>query len=200
MAIKTQRLVDPFDSPADRHSAWRLGMWLFVVVVAMVFAASILGYAVVRLDAGGPWRPRGAPGLPKLLLVSTALVGLVSWAHSMALREAKRNRRTGCGRCMVIAFAGSIAFLVVQGTAWWELIREHLRVDESLYAYTFYVLTGLHALHVIGGLPPLAVVTRRALRGRYGRHDTSGIELSGLYWHTLAVAWLALYLTLWLGS
>lgn len=200
MAIKTERFVDPFDSPAERRGAWRLGMWLFIVVVAMVFCAGIMGYAVVRLDDSGAWRPKGSPGLPSLLLVSTALVGVVSWAHVMALRAARRDRRVECARDMMVALAGSIAFLVVQAAAWWQLVRENLRVDESLYAYTFYVLTGLHALHVIGGLPSLAVVTRRAMHRRYGRDDTSGIELSGLYWHTLAIVWVALYVTLWIGS
>ncbi len=202
MAVKTERFVDPFDSAADRRSAWRFGMWLFIVVVAVVFGAAIAGYAVVRLDehVGGEWRSPGAPGLPRLLLLSTALVAAVSAAHVVALRAARRDERLICGRAMEIAFVASLVFLSVQAAAWWQLIRENLRIDQSLYAYTFYVLTGLHALHVIGGLPSLWMTTRRALAGRYNSGDATGIEMSGLYWHTLAVAWAALYFTLWLGS
>jgi len=202
VAVKTERFVDPFDSASVRQSAWRFGMWIFVVVVAMLFGAAILGYVVVRLDdqVGRAWRPVGAPGLPKLLLLSTLFVAFVSLAHVFALRAARADRSRECGRAMVLATVGAFAFLVVQGAAWWQLVVENLRVDQSLYAYTFFLLTGLHALHVIGGMPSMWLTMHRARRGRYGPGRATGIELSALYWHTLAVVWLVLYATLWLGS
>ncbi|MBX3354668.1 MAG: heme-copper oxidase subunit III [Phycisphaeraceae bacterium] len=202
MAIKTERFIDPFDSSSERRSAWRFGMWLFVVVVGMVFASAILGYMVVRLGegVGAEWRPPGAPGVPRLFVMSTLLVGLISAAHVMALRAARSGTALGAGRWMMTASIGALLFLVVQVIAWWELIAANLRMDASLYAYTLFVLTGLHALHVIGGMPSLALTTHRAMQGRYRADDTVGIELSGLYWHTLAIAWIALYAVLWFGS
>lgn len=202
MAIKTHRLVDPFDTAAQRRAAWRLGMWIFIVVVGMVFGAAIVGYLAVRLDeqVGDNWRPPGAPGLPKLFLLSTVLVAFVSAAHLLAQRRAKRGESKSCAAWLAGAFAGSVAFLGMQAAAWWELIRASLRVDESLYAYTLFVLTALHAAHVVGGLPSLLLTMRHARAGRYGPQDRTGLDLSAIYWHTLAIVWVALYATLWVGS
>lgn len=202
MAVKTPRFIDPFDSVPERESAWRFGMWLFVVVVAMVFAAAILGYLVVRLadQVDGAWKPARAPGVPKLFVISTLLVAVVSGAHVAALRSARASLVDRCGRWMGVALGGSLLFLAVQGIAWWDLVRANLRIEASLYAYTLFVLTGLHALHVLGGIPSLWLTSRRARAGRYRAGSTIGIELSALYWHTLAVAWIALYAVLWFGS
>lgn len=202
MAVKTERFVDPFEGAGQRRAAWRLGMWIFVVVVAMLFAGGIFGYLAVRLneDVGRNWRPPGAPGLPPILLLSTLLLGVVSAALHDSVASARRDRRQRCARAASIALIAAMCFLLTQGIAWWLLIRRHLDLDSSLYAWTFYVLTGLHALHVIGGVPSLALVAHRARRGRYGPGADDGPVLAAIYWHALGAIWLILYATLWIGS
>ena len=76
----------------------------------------------------------------------------------------------------------------------------HVNIDENLYAWTFYVLTALHVLHIIGGLFALGVVTRHASEGLYDAARHNGIVLCAMYWHSLDVIWIALYATLWFGS
>ena len=71
---------------------------------------------------------------------------------------------------------------------------------DSLYAWTFYVLTALHALHVLGGLPPMLIVTVRALRMGYGPSDHRGLVYCAMYWHFLDAVWIVLYAILWIGS
>jgi cytochrome c oxidase subunit 3 len=62
------------------------------------------------------------------------------------------------------------------------------------------VLTGTHALHVIGGLPPLAVALAKARAGRYSPQEHAGVVLCAMYWHALDAIWVVLYGTLWAGS
>lgn len=202
MAVKTPRFVDPFDAAPQRSAAWRMGMRVFVVMVVVLFVASILGYLVVRIgDQGGaPWRPADAPGLPKALLASTALLVVTSGALHGAVRAAQRGDRRRCARDAAIALASALLFLVSQALAWWSLVERHLGIESSLYAWTFYVLTALHALHVIGGLPSLTLVAFRARRGCYGPGADDGPVLAAMYWHALGAIWLVLYSTLWLGS
>jgi cytochrome c oxidase subunit 3 len=89
---------------------------------------------------------------------------------------------------------------VLQFVAWREAVADNMRLKDHLYAWTFFVLTGLHGAHVVGGLIPLGVVTAKALRGRYGPDRASGAIYCGMYWHFLDAVWIVLYATLWLGS
>ena len=101
---------------------------------------------------------------------------------------------------MATTLALALVFLVAQGMAWAELFRQNLAISDNLYGWTFYVLTGLHAAHVLGGLPPMIITTRRALRGSYGPTEHRGITYCAMYWHFLDGVWVVLYATLWLGS
>lgn len=201
MAVKTATRVDPFDSVGSRHEAGVFGMWLLLVTLGVLFVAGILGYLVVRLgqDPLEPFVPEGAPPLPRSLLVST----LMLLASGATMHATVRSVRAGDGRAGGLAgltLLLGLGFLAVQVWAWAELWRAQLRLADSLYAWTFYVLTGLHAAHVIGGLVPLTLVWRRAAAGRYSPAHPEGVVYCAMYWHFLDAVWLALYATLWAGS
>jgi cytochrome c oxidase subunit 3 len=70
----------------------------------------------------------------------------------------------------------------------------------SLYPYTFYMLTGLHAAHVVGGLVPLTLVMSRARRREYSSSSHEGVQLCVHYWHYLGVVWLVLFSALELST
>lgn len=202
MSIKTATLVDPFDSAAQRQGAGIFGMWLFIAVVAMLFIACILGYLVVRFDRapGQEWVTPETPPLPHALLLSTGLLLASSWSMQAAVRAARLNRfalvRTAMGATLALA----LLFLGVQVLAWTELWRANATIESGLYAWTFYVLSGVHALHVLGGIVPMVVVFRRSMQDRYDAQHHSGLIYCAMYWHALDAIWIVLYATLWLGS
>jgi cytochrome c oxidase subunit 3 len=101
---------------------------------------------------------------------------------------------------MVATSALALGFLGAQLLAWRELLAQNLGPTDNLYGWTFYVLTAIHAAHVLGGLPPLAITTWRASRGFYGPADHRGITYCAMYWHFLDGVWIVLYATLWIGS
>jgi cytochrome c oxidase subunit 3 len=90
----------------------------------------------------------------------------------------------------------ALAFLSVQLWNWWGLIRLHVTAASNLYAFTFFMLTGLHAAHVVGGVVLLAVVLGRALGGRYGSGRHAGVTYAAMYWHFLDAIWLLLFAVL----
>lgn len=189
----------PFDDPAARFDAGRLGMWLFLVVLAVTFAATIFGYLVVRIDMGSDFVPVDAPRPPKLLLASTSALLVSSWTMQRALRFARAGDPRQ-GGMMVATLALAVGFLVLQAVAWSDLLAQDLGPTDNLYGWTFYVLTAIHAAHVLGGLPPMAITAFRASRGRYGPTDHRGIAYCAMYWHFLDAVWIVLYATLWIGS
>lgn len=193
-------IVSPFEDPERRLAAGRFGMLIFIVSLAMIFAAAILGFLVVRLEDDGSWPPPGMPALPGSLLLST----LILVASSVTLLRATSGLRRGDEPRLVRWLTGTLvlalAFLAVQSFAWWDLVGRGMDFSRHLYAWTFYFLTGLHAVHVLGGVIPLWIVTRRVRRGDRSASVRRGIAYTAMYWHFLDVAWVVLYLTLLAGT
>ncbi len=177
-------------------------MWIFVIVVAMVFAATILGYIVVRLNPHMvlPWRAANTSGLPLTLALSTVVLVSSSATLHACLVRARRGDSAGCARLANITYWLGFAFVLLQGEAWWTMWMRDVKIADDLYAWTFYVLTALHVIHIVGGLFGLGTVARRASEGAYGPLHHNGIVVCGIYWHALDVIWIALYATLLIGS
>jgi cytochrome c oxidase subunit 3 len=169
-----------------------LGMWVFLATLTVLFLASIVGYLVVRLKASD-WPPPGMPRLPSGLWLAT----VVLLAGSVTIHRALRSIRVGDGkastRWLQATLALAFVFLFVQSWNWWGLIRLHLTAATNLYAFTFFMLTGLHAAHVIGGIVLVAIVLARSLRGRYGSGRHGGVTYAAMYWHFLDAIWLVLF-------
>ncbi len=190
-----------FKDDAARFAAGRFGMWLLIVTLAIVFFATILAYIIVRLSPQNraDWPPVEMPGLPTLFVWSTMALVASSGTMHVATVAAKGSERTA-GGWMLATLALALLFLALQVVAWVEAARENMDFQAHLYAWTFYVLTALHAIHIAGGVGPMARTTVQAFRGRYDATNHRGIVYCAMYWHFLDVVWLILYVTLLWGS
>jgi cytochrome c oxidase subunit III len=184
------------DSGKEPQRLGRLGMVLFLVALGVLFAASMVGYLVVRLRAA-TWPPEGSPRLPGGLWMSTAVLLLSSLTMHLALRQAERGRtRALRNRLLATGFLGA-AFLISHVLNWSHLITaHHLPAQANLYAFTFYMLSGLHGAHVLGGLIPLGMTITRAARGAYTAEEHEGIVHMSMYWHFLDAVWLVMFVVL----
>ena len=170
----------------------RLGMKILVLALSMLFAASILGYLVIRFRAPA-WPPPGVPRLPGTLWISTLIIVISSFTMQAAVRAVRADRQRALRTGMALTMLLGVAFLVSQTLNWFALVAANLTARTNLYGFTFFMLTGLHAAHVVGGIIPLAVVTARAFRGRYSSAFRPGVEYCAIYWHFLAVVWVVLF-------
>ena len=169
-----------------------LGMWVFLATLTVLFVASIVGYLVVRLRATD-WPPPGMPRLPAGLWLATVVLLAGSVTIHRALRAIRLGHRARSTRWLQATLALALVFLFVQSWNWWGLIRLHMTAASNLYAFTFFMLTGLHAAHVIGGIALLVIVLVRCLRGRYGSDHHGGVTYAAMYWHFLDAIWLVLF-------
>ncbi|MDZ4754754.1 MAG: cytochrome c oxidase subunit 3 [Phycisphaerae bacterium] len=195
------RRVTPFTDSTARFAAGRFGMWLFLLTLTVIFVSTLFAYVIVRLSPvnAAQWPPPDMPPLPSSLVYSTLALVLSSITMQVATVAAQRGEST-VGAWMAATLALGFVFLALQGLAWMHAAAANMNFVKHLYAWTFYVLTILHALHVVGGLIPMIVTTRNALRGAYGPQRLSGITLCAMYWHFLDAVWLVLYATLLWGS
>jgi cytochrome c oxidase subunit 3 len=178
--------------------AGTIAMGILLMSLTVLFAASTFAYLLVRSRAT-QWPPAGFPAIPKTLWISTVVILVSSVTVQMALGAIKRDNERGLVRMLWATFGLGLLFLVMQAANWWEFYRS-IGPDTQLrgqYLGMFYVLTGLHAAHVIGGLIPLGVVIYAAMKGRYSRNFHPGVRYSAAYWHFLDVVWVVLFSVLY---
>lgn len=173
----------------------RMGMWLFLASLGMLFAAVLVGFLVLRSRAD-QWPPPGTPPLPAGLWISTALLVVLSVVLVLAERGVQSNRPHVLRRFLTVSVLLAVAFLAAQISNWMRMAAHSVAPDESLFVWFFYLLTILHAAHVLVGLVPLVLVSRRARGGRYTVDDHEGIHLVAMYWHFLLATWIAIMVVL----
>lgn len=179
-------------------SPGKLGVLVFCVFVTMLFAGFLSVYVIVRGGAA-TWPPPGFPPLPAGLWVSTVLIVASSACLVAADRAARRGRLLRCRHALALTVGLGVAFLATQAWLWGDCVLHGLRVALSQYGALFFSMTGLHALHVLGGLVVLAYAWIAALRASDTRALRTRIELTGLYWHCVGLIWVALFVALYLA-
>jgi len=162
--------------------------------LGILFTASIIGYLVVRLRAT-EWPPTGSPGLPGGLWASTAILAIQSVLLVLATRTTGTGNSGQLSRQLAASAALGVAFLAAQVGNWMGMAAGAVIPRQSLFVFAFYVLTFLHALHVLGGIVPLVLTALRARGGRY-TDDPEPIALVASYWHFLAATWVAIFIVL----
>ena len=191
--------ITPFSDPRARFRAGRFGMRLFLFSLGMLFGASLLGYVVIW-DRTRPW-PADLPRLPQVLWISTAILLLSSVMVQGAVRAARNDRPDAIRWFMLLTTYAGIAFLFIQLRAWlgWFQDVSQLWADWNEFRYAlagFFVLTGLHAAHVVGGLVPMVIVSRQAMLNRYSSTNRAALTYMAMYWHFLDVVWIVLFAAL----
>jgi cytochrome c oxidase subunit 3 len=189
---------DPRREPAPLASG-KLGMRLLLLTLGVLFAATLSGYLAIRGRAE-TWPPPGVPTLPAALWVSTALIVASSFSVQWALRGIRRGLQGPLRLGLALTALLGVAFLVSQTVNWFGLVAVSFTARTNLYGFLFYLLTALHAIHVLGGLIPLGGVTACAFNGRYTAERHNPVEYTAMYWHFLDAVWLVLFAVLLLTS
>ncbi|MGM3277644.1 cytochrome c oxidase subunit 3 [Ralstonia sp. 24A2] len=173
------------DAPPVLPSAGRIGLRVFMGVVTALFSLLILAYAMRMREPD--WMP--VPH-PVLLWWNTGALALASVAM-------QRARRTDTRRTIWLLAGGVLAALFVFGQwiAWQQLSAAGQGVAVNPSNSFLYVFTGLHAVHVIGGLVVWAVTVAH-LRSNADRTQRA-IALCTTYWHFLLAVWLVLLAAMW---
>jgi cytochrome c oxidase subunit 3 len=202
--VNPRRGRNVFSDPVAEFSAGRFGMMLLLLSLGTLFAASVLGYVILRLQASGAMD--AVPPLPRGLWISTLLLVASSGTIHMALLSARRGAQPMLRGMLALSMLLGVAFLFSQYLCWQQLLAQHRAIWEQVadvprfMIASFYVLTAVHAAHVMGGLIPLSVVTWRSFQGRYNEHSHAGVYYCGMYWHFLDGVWIVLFVTLLLGT
>ncbi len=169
------------------------GLTMGLAAILMFFMA-LTGAYVVRKGLGNDWR---SLALPPVLWINT----LILLASSVTLYRARRLIRldpSGFRHWWGVTIALGFLFLLGQLLAWRQLVHQGVYLASNPSSSFFYVLTGAHGLHLLGGIVALLIVgVRPGLRGRMTR--ATAAELASVYWHFMDGLWVFIFLLLHLG-
>jgi cytochrome c oxidase subunit III len=172
----------------------KFAMWLFIVSVVMIFAALTSAY-IVR-QAEGNWI---IFDLPQLFWINTGVIIVSSLTMHWAYLSAKKDNLESVKIATVITTILGVAFMVGQYLAWKDLVLNKIYFVGNPSGSFVYVISGLHFLHVIGGVVYLLILLTSALRFRVHSKSLNQIEMCATYWHFLGGLWLYLFLFLLLN-
>ena len=187
--------TQPYGLPADKRA--QQGGLLFLSALLIFFLSSIflyLLYAFVRRNEVESTQP-----LPISFLLSTGLLIIVSGLLHFATIAVAREQRSRAIGLLTTGLLGAIAFMAAQGYSLWEVLIEPnfaLSPHKGVVGMVI-VLAFLHALHVVGGVISLGIVTTRAAMGQYDHERNWAVRFATLYWHFLDAIWIFMLAAFW---
>jgi cytochrome c oxidase subunit 3 len=189
----------------QQREAARLGMWVFLMTEVMFFGALFVTYFYDHWLSPAGFASAGGRTELWLGAGNTAVLLVSSLTMALAVHAAKQGRGRALLARLLMTMALGAVFLALKGLEYAHHIRDHLFPGASflyapaalarpaeLFFYLYFVMTGLHALHMIAGLAWLSVLAVRARLGENADHFTT-VEVAGLYWHFIDVVWIFLF-------
>ncbi len=160
----------------------------------MLFAGLTSAYIVMR---GVPaWQNIA---LPTLLWPNTLVLFMSSVAIEISRRSVRNNDVVGMRRWLTAGGALGLGFLIGQLAAWRQLVNAGVYLPSTLQSSFFYILTGIHGIHLLGGLAAMAYVLAKAMRNRLTAADHQPLKLCATYWHVMDGLWVYLFVLLLLS-
>lgn len=169
-------------------------VWLLIVASVMLFASFTSAYIVRRGE--GNWL---LFDIPNVFAYSTVIVVLSSVAIQWAYSAAKRDELGQVKIALFTTLALGIAFCVSQWIGWKALVANNIHFVGNPSESFFYVISGVHLAHMIGGILFLLVVIGKALNLNVHKKKILSLNLCVTYWHFLGAAWIYLYFFLLLN-
>jgi heme/copper-type cytochrome/quinol oxidase subunit 3 len=174
----------------DSH---QLALAVFIVFEVMMFFGLASAYVALR-NAAVAWPPPDMPRLPIAVTLANSGILLFSAYTMWRARGALRSGDTANFRsALVVTAVLGVVFLAVQGSEWAGLMQQGMTLSSGAYGGTFYLLIGLHAVHVAGAVLWLCAVMAGALRGRYSADRCVAVRLCATYWYFVCALWVGLF-------
>jgi cytochrome c oxidase subunit 3 len=208
-------LAHHFADLEQQKDAARLGMWIFLATEVMFFGGVLMVYAIYRALHLPEFRAACKEQNVILGTANTIVLICSSLTMALAVHSAETRNRAALIRFLLLTIGLGVAFLVVKGFEYhhdwvaglvpgptfqakrWQDQGLQLRAAE-LYFTLYFIMTGLHALHMIVGIGVLGVQAVLARRGWFTGNYPTPIELTGLYWHFVDIVWIFLFPLLYL--
>ncbi len=185
------------------YTGAKLGMWLFLFTEVLLFGGMFLVYSVYRETNAADFHEAAKEMSVFIGAANTIILLTSSLTMALSISEIQKGRRTSSLLLQAVTVVLGIAFLVNKYFEWSEHIHhgfypnspELLAMSHGkiLFFGLYYVMTGIHALHVIIGISVIAFMFFLTIRGTVSPTDYIKLENTGLFWHIVDIIWIYLF-------
>jgi cytochrome c oxidase subunit 3 len=186
------------------------GMWVFLVTEIMFFGGMFMIYILYRVLYQEAWILGSNHLNVTLGALNTCVLIVSSLTMALAVRSAQTSNRKGQIVNLALTIVFGSVFLIVKYFEYAE--KFHTRVvpgpnfdmslplanQQQLFFSIYFMMTGIHALHMVVGIGLMLVILAMAWRGRFSAGYYTPVEVSGLYWHFVDIVWIFLFPLLYL--
>jgi cytochrome c oxidase subunit 3 len=213
-------LLHHLAEPQQQEDSASLGMWIFLGTEVMFFGGLFCAYLIYRLAYFGDFAAASQTLSWKLGATNTAVLICSSLTVVFAVYAAQQGKRTMLIGSLVLTIILGFAFLGIKATEYAEKFEKHhvpgpsFQFDNvpvpghpdqmanprhaQIYFALYFIMTGLHALHMIIGIGFFTWLLFAAWRGRFTPKYNTPVEMGGLYWHFVDIVWIYLFPLLYL--
>jgi cytochrome c oxidase subunit 3 len=197
----------------QQNASNKFGMWLFLVQELLFFAGLFMAYASMRYFSPGTWL-EAAEQLDKVMgAINTVVLLTSSLTMALGVRAAQLGQNKQVAAWMLATIAGAYGFLIIKYFEYSHKIHVGLLpgkwfgFDElkttatnapQIFFSVYFMMTGVHGLHVVIGIGVIFWILFRALRDEFGPENYAAVENVGLYWHLVDLIWIFLFPLLYL--
>lgn len=175
----------------NRLHPHKFTLWIAIGSIIMMFAGLTSALIVKRNQA--KWEPFS---LPVEFWYSTAAILLSSLLLYLSLKTFRQRDMSKYRNFLIGALILGLVFMVLQFMGFKDLWDKGVTLKASVSYSFLYVIVGLHALHVLGGIVALVVLSVKAFDWRVKRYDSIPLEVAGTYWHFVDLLWVYLLIFL----
>lgn len=199
------------ETPVTRHSDYigaKMGMWLFLFTEMLFFGGMFLLYAVYRASYTPDFHAASAELNRAIGAFNTVILITSSFTAALSLSELKKGSRRAAAVGLGITVLLGTVFLIIKYIEWNAKIghgiypgSEHftgMAHGKIIFYSLYFVMTGIHAIHVLIGILVFVVILFMINRGSIHEHDFIKLENTALYWHFVDIAWIYLFPLLYL--
>jgi cytochrome c oxidase subunit 3 len=188
-----------FDTPEQQHAAAVRGMWTFLATEVLFFGGMLAAYTVYRLRYAAAFRAGSAHEALVLGSINTAILLTSSFLVAVSTLAFAHGKRALTIAALLAAAGFGAVFLAIKFTEYADKVRDHLVPGRSfastppqmqLFFALYFMMTGVHALHLAIGVAVLSVM---ALRTQRRTLRASQLENAALYWHFVDAVWVLLF-------
>ncbi len=184
--------------PVVEYQASKFGIWLFIATELLLFGGLFTAYTIFRAKYPDMFAEQHLELNKKLGALNTVILIFSSLTMALGVTSIQRGKQNLLRIFLILTILCGLGFGVDKYIEYSAKFHHHLYPSTSIFFALYFMMTGLHMLHVFAGLVVLTFVLVLSFKGKFSKKYYTPVELGGIYWHLVDLIWIYLFPLLYL--